>query len=75
MIKITNVKSFLGDGVYDMVHTSCDCDPKREFIVNTGKWPVHYNPLSGLVECPWCDTGVALSVILENHEKETQKTA
>ena len=69
MIKIIKVESHLGPGVYSMRHESCLNDNQQTFLVNARKsCPVHYNPISDLVDCPWCHTGVALAVILENHE-------
>lgn len=64
MIKIGQIHSHLGDGVFSMV---CDCNT-MEFLVNTREGClVNYNPKTGLVRCPWCGIQVGLSIILENH--------
>ena len=61
----------MGDRVYSMVHDSCETDSRTEFVVNTRAGSaLNYDPVTELVECPWCHAKVALDVILANYQRK-----
>lgn len=70
MIRIGKIHSHLGDGVYSMLHDSCDKDAKTEFFVSSRSPYVNYNPADGMVDCPWCHVKVALDVVVNNSKRE-----
>lgn len=70
MIKIGQIHSHLGEGVWSMIHVSCVDDDRTEFLVNSRPLcSINFDPSTELVECPWCHVKVALSIILENYTR------
>ena len=68
MIKIKKTEDHLGPGVFTM---TCDCNDTPFLVNSRPEVPVHYNPTSKMVRCPWgCGVEVSLTVILENDERD-----
>ena len=67
MIKIKKVEEHLGSGVFTM---ECSCND-APFLVNTRpEVPVHFNPTTNMVRCPYgCGVEVSLMIILENEAR------